>query len=671
MNNLSKIFFLLLFSATVFAQGVCDITTGVEKGGFTFDGPSTVCIGQAVKLKDNSGGTGVRYIFGYTGQPASQLSSISSQTNLDYTFLAAGQYNVLQYGKKGGKDMYYCNVVYVRENNTPDISYEACDNIRITLTIRNSPVNNFDSYRIKWSDGSTDNVPTGTVLPYSVKKTFSPSATQSILVEGLYTTPNNCPAPQPINVEMDRGVMFPRIEKLELSEDGKEASITLVGNPDAEYFLSSRTIGQAGTVPNNTMPKVKSGTFKTAISDPTKSQCFSVGRVGQGGCYEFSNEICSMPFSLKPIDDKYELAWENTTLGKIQNTGVFTFINQVTTQIIRDENGTNKTTFNNPNNPYTDNTADCSKKYCYTLSSKVTVSYAGYTGANYIETATVSQKQCIDRKAIHPPAITDGLVTVNSANAVQVNYQDNSTWLLNRKLYRLYRLESGTALKQIDSSTTIQSYLDASIDASEKSYCYKISFVDKCDSESELSPTFCSILLNENSLRNLEWTNNSPFGSTAIKEFEVLSYDEQTNAVTIETTKTASETTFVPILDKYEEEAKFQIKTTSTDGKESFSNIYIIPIAVKLFLPDAFTPNNDNINEDLLIKGSLRRITDFEIQIYNRWGNPVFSSNDININWDGTFQNSPVPPDTYTYKIYAKVNDGKEVNKTGKLLLLR
>lgn len=671
MNNLSKIVFLLLFSTTVFAQGVCDITTGVEKGSFTFDGPSTVCIGQAVKLRDNSGGTGVRYIFGYTGQPASQLSSISSQTNLDYTFLAAGQYTVLQYGKKNGRDMYYCDVVYVRENNKPDISYEACNNTRITLTIRNSPINNFDSYRIKWSDGSIDNIPTGTILPYSVKKTFATSTTQNILVEGLYTIPNNCPAPQPITVKMDRGEMFPRIEKLELSEDGREASITLVGNPDAEYFLSSRSIEQAGIVPNNTMPKVKSGTFKSVISDPTKSQCFSVGRVGQAGCYEFSNEVCTIPFTFKPIDDKYQLTWQPVSTGKTQNTGVFTFINQINTQIIRDENGANKTTFSNVSSPYLDNTADCSKRYCYTLSSKVTVSYAGYTGANYIETATVSQKQCIDRKAIHPPAITDGLVTVNSANAVQINYEDNSPWPLDRKLYRLYRLESGTSLKQIDSSITIRASLDATIDASEKSYCYKILFVDKCGSESELSPAFCSILLSENSLRNLEWTNNSPFGNTAIQEFEVLSYNEQTNAVTVETTKTASETIFVPILDKFEEEAKFQIKTTSSDGKESFSNIYTIPIAVKLFLPDAFTPNNDNINESLEIKGSTKRLTDFEIQIYNRWGNPVFSSNDININWDGTFQNSPVPSDTYTYKIHAKVNDGKEINKTGKLLLLR
>lgn len=103
MNKLFKISFLLLFSSTVFAQGVCDIPTGVEKGGFTFEDKSTVCIGQTVKLKDNSGGTDVKYIFDYKGEPATQLSSITSQTNLDYKFSAAGPYASFNMARRMGR----------------------------------------------------------------------------------------------------------------------------------------------------------------------------------------------------------------------------------------------------------------------------------------------------------------------------------------------------------------------------------------------------------------------------------------------------------------------------------------------------------------------------------------------------------------------------------------
>ncbi|WP_394993416.1 gliding motility-associated C-terminal domain-containing protein [Emticicia sp.] len=668
MRNLSRIFFLLLFSTSVYAQGLCD-KTGVEKGGFTFETPSTICIGQEVRIKDNSGGTEVKYIFGYQGEDASKLAGLNPTTNTKWSFLAAGQYVILQYGKKNGKEMYFCNLVTVRENNKPDISYEACNNSLIILTIRNSPANNFDSYRIKWSDGSIDNIPIGTVLPYSVKKTFPVSAIQNLLVEGLYTIPNNCPAAQPITINMDRGEMFPRIEKIELSEDGKEATITLKGNPDADYYISSRSIDQAGAIPNSSMPKVKAGIFKMTILNPAKSQCFAVGRVGQGGCYEYSNEVCSIPFTLKPIDDDYQITWQPSSIGKIQNTGVFTYVNQVVTQIIREE-GTNKLTFNGVTSPYLDITADCSKKYCYTLSSKIISAYAGYTGSTYNETATVSQKQCVDRKSVHPPAITDGFVSVNPTDAISLNFNDNSTWSLIRKKYRLYRVEDN-GLKQIDSSLTVKTLTDASINASEKSYCYKVSFVDKCDSESDISPAFCSILLNENAIGNLLWTNQSPFGNTIISKFEVQSYDERTNIASTEVTKNATEITYIPLLDKFDEEAKYQIKIISNDGKESLSNIYIIPISVKLFLPDAFSPNDDNINDNLEIKGSTKRIIDFEMQVYNRWGNPVFTSNDVTTIWDGKFQNASAPTDIYTYKIYAKLKNGQEFNKSGKFLLLR
>ncbi len=668
MRNLSRIILLLLFSTSVIAQGLCD-KTGVEKGGFTFETPSTVCIGQEVKIKDNSGGTEVKYIFGYQGEDASKLAGLNPTTDTKWTFLAAGQYVILQYGKKNGKEMYYCNLVTVREDNKPDISYEACGNTIIFLTVRNSPANNFDSYRIKWSDGSTDNIPIGTVLPYSVKKTFPFSATQNLLVEGLYTIPNNCPAAQPITVKMDRGEMFPRIEKLELSEDGKEATITLKGNPDAEYYISSRSIDQVSAIPNSSMPKVKSGVFKMTVSNPGKSQCFSVGRIGQSSCYEFSNEVCTTPFTLTPIDDDYQITWQSPTVGFIPNTSVYTYIKQVVPQIIREE-GVNKVTFNNINSPYLDITADCSKKYCYTLSSKVSSAYAGYSGANYNETATVLQKQCVDRKNIHPPAITDGLVSVTLSNAVSLNFTDNSSWTLTRKMYRFYQVED-TGLKKIDSSSVVKVFTDASINASEKAYCYKVSFIDKCDSESELSPAFCSILLNENAIGNLQWTNKSPFGNTGISKFEVQSFNEQTNTPSTEIIKNATETTFVPILDNFEEEAKFQIKTISADGKESLSNTHTIPIAVKLFLPDTFTPNDDSINDGLEIYGSIKRISDFELQVYNRWGIPVFTSNDVTSKWDGKYQDNVAPTDTYTYRIYAKLNDGKKINKSGKFLLLR
>ncbi|MBA4853946.1 gliding motility-associated C-terminal domain-containing protein [Emticicia sp. BO119] len=645
---------------------------GIEVGNF--DATVVACVGQQVDVKDLSGGTNIKYVFGYSGQAISALPGIPAKDgpNADWAFAQPANYIVLQYGKKNGKDMYACKVVTVRATNKPDVSYEACNNSILRLTIRDTPANNYTSYRIKWSDGSIVNVPVATVLPYTIQKSFPAAPTQNVLVEGFGSTLTSCPAATPMTIIMDRGDMFPRIEKIDLNEAGTEATITLEGNPDAEYNIFSRSIDQQGNLANPLPNKVKAGTFKMPVTDKTKSQCFLVARLGTV-CSEYSNEVCTMPFKLEASDDDNKLTWNGFTVGRVPKTAAYTNINQSETKIIRSEDGTTtSTTFNNVSSPFLDDAADCNKKYCYTLSTKVTSSYAGYTGSTYIETAVVSQTQCIDRKTIVPDALTETVASVNDNNTVKIDFRDNSNWKLDIEKYRLHQLDN-SSFEKIDSipSTASKNFLDGSVDASKESYCYAIDFIDKCGSTSALSPSFCTIFLSEASKNELVWTDRPPFGDTGIDTFEVESYDEHTGAISTVISLAATQLKYIPNLSKFEEEAKFRIKTTGSDGTISYSNIYTMPVSVKLLLPDAFTPNNDGWNDNLEVKGTFRRIANFDFQIYNRWGNPVFSSDNPLRTWDGSFQGTSAPVDTYTYKIYAKLFDGTEVNKTGRFLLIR
>ena len=56
-----------------------------------------------------------------------------------------------------------------------------------------------------------------------------------------------------------------------------------------------------------------------------------------------------------------------------------------------------------------------------------------------------------------------------------------------------------------------------------------------------------------------------------------------------------------------------------------------------IYIPNAFTPQYDGINDKFGPKGI--GIEEFEMKIFDRWGERVFTSNDINISWDGTYQN--------------------------------
>lgn len=89
-----------------------------------------------------------------------------------------------------------------------------------------------------------------------------------------------------------------------------------------------------------------------------------------------------------------------------------------------------------------------------------------------------------------------------------------------------------------------------------------------------------------------------------------------------------------------------------------------------LYVPNTFTPNEDGVNDTFYAKG--HGILKFEMDIYDRWGENIFHSNDINNHWDGTYKSKEkCKNDSYVWKI--KVRGCKEVVKelTGHVLLLK
>lgn len=88
-----------------------------------------------------------------------------------------------------------------------------------------------------------------------------------------------------------------------------------------------------------------------------------------------------------------------------------------------------------------------------------------------------------------------------------------------------------------------------------------------------------------------------------------------------------------------------------------------------IFLPTAFTPNDDGHNDYLKVLGEY--ITGFELHIYSRWGQEVYSTNDPNFNWDGTFKGKELEPDVFGYYFTAVCVNNAEFSKQGNITLLR
>lgn len=111
--------------------------------------------------------------------------------------------------------------------------------------------------------------------------------------------------------------------------------------------------------------------------------------------------------------------------------------------------------------------------------------------------------------------------------------------------------------------------------------------------------------------------------------------------------------------------ASYKIKTVSGNCFR-VDTIEVYSCETNLYIPNAFTPNNDGINDVFLPKGT--QVFNYKLTIYNRWGQSVFQSTDIAIGWTG----NGAPADTYIYTISYENSDGtKKHSKRGSFVLIK
>jgi gliding motility-associated-like protein len=88
-----------------------------------------------------------------------------------------------------------------------------------------------------------------------------------------------------------------------------------------------------------------------------------------------------------------------------------------------------------------------------------------------------------------------------------------------------------------------------------------------------------------------------------------------------------------------------------------------------VFVPNAFTPDGDGYNDIIYVEGN--NITHINFVIYDRWGEQVFSTDEQQKGWDGTYKGKACPPDVYGYYMICRCLDGAELIKKGNITLLR
>lgn len=113
----------------------------------------------------------------------------------------------------------------------------------------------------------------------------------------------------------------------------------------------------------------------------------------------------------------------------------------------------------------------------------------------------------------------------------------------------------------------------------------------------------------------------------------------------------------------------YVLTVTNAAGCSATASITLDLNCGELFVPNLFSPNGDNMNDEACIYGKC--IKDMNFAIFDRWGEKVFETSDQKTCWDGTFRGNPMNSGVYAFYLKTTLFSGQNVTKKGYINLIR
>jgi len=269
---------------------------------------------------------------------------------------------------------------------------------------------------------------------------------------------------------------------------------------------------------------------------------------------------------------------------------------------------------------------------------------------------------------------TDGVnpemevVTVKKDSFTQIKWKE----LPVATQYRLQKQMNDGNWQTIAKTSELQ-FKDTGVNPDQASYTYRIQGIDSCRNLSQNSNNGKSILLQgqpvENSAKaRLNWTPYQEWQS-GIQHYQIERLDEENEFEVIGSTNDQAYTDPNFFKENKKRQTYRITAVKAGDAIQSKSNELTLEYPSLLYVPNAFSPNEDGINETFKVKAT--NLKQFSLKIYNPWGTKVFETRHPEKVWDGNFKGRKAPTGDYIYLITATTEKGKWLNRNGTLKLLR
>ncbi len=610
--------------------------------------------------------------------------SLAFKTNLrTHTYTVPGTYWIAMTGlvTTGATTTSYvaCNSIEIIKTEKLEIIENACDPLRVSVTIKDTPSNRLQSrVQIIWGDGQTKtyDIPS---YPYEIQYVYNaPGPTTTPKIEGLYVRGSFAPctsAPVDLNFVTPQ---TPKISELEGLNSGNEDKITIKGGtPGTEYNIEMKTGNGAWAT---TGKKISAPPTSAVASESitglsgTNEYCFRLQKTGTCATQLTSNEVCTIkPTHTVQSPKVVKVDWTTAQPGTIQYRIIY----------VETPSGNNQNSGTTNGLTYTFDQMICNTKYEF----RIVGSFGPTNDKVQIKSPSFIVDPATGGKL---PSSIIGIASVEN-NAVRLNMHSNTSITK----YNIYKAEGNSTDFKFLTSTNTNAYVDQAVEQDKQQYCYKVDYEDDCANKSEMTDPFCTIFLTSAESNTINWTTFSvAYEPTILQNVQPAEYtiqvlDKDGNVIETPGNTVDNMADVKDVLDRLLNDTNLNGRVTfrilarkdgdfvMSDGSSidfpvySYSNKYTFITPAQIYVPSAFTPDMSGPIESETFFATGKHIAEFNMIIYNRWGAPIFESADIRLGWDGKENGTPAPAGNYGYKIFGIDNAGQKFVKIGSVLLLK
>ncbi|MFK7920581.1 MAG: PKD domain-containing protein [Bacteroidia bacterium] len=273
----------------------------------------------------------------------------------------------------------------------------------------------------------------------------------------------------------------------------------------------------------------------------------------------------------------------------------------------------------------------------------------------------------------------------DEAHILRASVQDNLNILLEWELPAVpglveYLIEKndGSGFQSLANgpiATSTFSYVDAMVDVSVQPYDYRAFAIDTCGDLTPVGRLGRTILLKANYSNGrvqLDWSGYEQW-EQGVEKYQIEVYNESTGQFSLQAEVGGGNLNYL------DEDADigqpincYRITAIELGGNLaiSHSNEVCVTLDPLIFAPSAFTPNNDGKNDRFVLKGTF--VDEFRMDIYNRWGQLIFTTLDINEGWDGSMRDGSMAPEgVYVFVATGNGYSGLGNRRSGTVTLMR